>query len=174
MSLNDFIKVDKSRFKDAVKAYWQWKELNAYIKNSHNRGINFPETISETLLCYALGFELNRGTGGDARNPKTGEVCEAKASSNWDRDTSSFSPNEQFDRLYFIRLDQRNDEAYIYDLDLNSEDLKSIPVNKNETVGDQQNQKRRPRFSIIQKVIIEKGIEPIAKVNLRNEKVEIL
>ncbi|ARC27611.1 MULTISPECIES: Bsp6I family type II restriction endonuclease [Bacillus cereus group] len=56
MALHDFVKIDKSRFEDAVKAYFLWKELNVLIKNSHNRGINFPETISETLLCAAMGF----------------------------------------------------------------------------------------------------------------------
>lgn len=35
MVLHDFVKMDKSRFNDAVKAYFLWKELNALIKNSH-------------------------------------------------------------------------------------------------------------------------------------------
>lgn len=170
---SDYIKIDKSRFNDAVKAYWLWKELNAIIKNSHNRGINFPETISETLLCYALDFELNRGTGGDARNPNTDEVCEVKATSNWNRDMSSFSPTESFDRLYFIRLNQREDEAFVYDLDLNSHELKLISVNRSQTVGDQQAQGRRPRFSIIDKIINEKGIEPVGIINLRTKKVRL-
>src|SRR5690625_2403135 len=100
----DFIVVDKSRFKDAVRAYWLWKELNAYIKNSHSRGINFPETISETVACFALGFQLNRGSGGDAKNPHTNEIIEFKATSNWGNDTSSFSPIKDFYPLYFIRL----------------------------------------------------------------------
>lgn len=114
MVLRDFVKMDKSRFNDAVQAYFLWKELNALIKNNHNRGINFPETISETLLCSAMDFELNRGTGGDARNPIDGSIIEAKATSNWGNDLTSFSPNEDFDLLYFIRLNQRNDEIYFY------------------------------------------------------------
>ncbi|MFD2658541.1 Bsp6I family type II restriction endonuclease [Gracilibacillus thailandensis] len=172
--LHDFIKIDKSRFKDAVKAYWLWKELNSIIKNSHNRGINFPETISESLMCYALGFELNRGTGGDARNPETGEVCEVKATSNWDRDTSSFSPKEEFDSLYFVRLNQRDDHVYIYDLQLDSNSLKKIPVSKTQTVEDQQKQGRRPRFSIIKQIIEANNLDPIAFIDLRKEKVKKL
>jgi hypothetical protein len=170
----DYVTIDKSRFKDALKAYWLWKELNAIIKNSHNRGVNFPETISETLLCYALGFELNRGSGGDARNPDSNEVCEVKATSNWKKDTSSFSPSESFDSLYFVRLNQREDHIYIYDLKLNSEDLKEIHVSKKQTVGDQQAQKRRPRFSIIQKIIEPQNLSPIAYIDLRKEKIKIL
>ncbi len=170
----DYIVLDKSRYKDAVRAYFLWKELNGLITNSHNRAINFPETISETLLCYAMGFELNRGAGGDAKNPQTNEVCEIKASSNWDRDTSSFSPSEEFDNLYFARLYQRDDELYIYDLGINSVSLKDVPVNKKETVGDQQQQKRRPRFSIINKIIKPQDLQPVAKVNLRSENIDKL
>lgn len=170
----DFIVIDKSRFKDAVKAYWLWKELNALIKNSHNRGINFPETISETLACYALGYELNRGSGGDARNPLTGEIVEIKATSNWDRDTSSFSPREEFDSLLFVRLNQREDSIYIYDLGFNSEELKKIQVNKTETLEDQQKQGRRPRFSIIKQIIDEKGLNPSCLIDIRKEKVSML
>ena len=174
MVLSDFIKIDKSRFNDAVTAYFLWKELNALIKNSHNRGINFPETISETLLCYALDLELNRGTGGDARNALTGEICEAKATSNWDKDTSSFSPFEFFDRLYFIRLNQRDDEVYIYDLGINSKELKNIQVNKLQTVGDQQAQRRRPRFSIIKTIIDAQGLSPVAVISMRTKKLKLL
>lgn len=171
MALHDFVKMDKSRFNDAIKAYFLWKELNALIKNSHNRGINFPETISETLLCSAMGFELNRGTGGDARNPVNGEIIEVKASSNWDRDTSSFSPKERFDRLYFARLDQREDELYFYDTGINSEELKKVKVNKTETLGEQQAQKRRPRFSVTKYIIEPNNIQPVAKIDLRTKKI---
>ncbi|MFG3434279.1 Bsp6I family type II restriction endonuclease [Lysinibacillus fusiformis] len=171
MVLHDFVKIDKSRFNDAIKAYFLWKELNALIKNSHNRGINFPETISETLLCSAMGFELKRGTGGDARDPKTNEIIEAKATSNWDKDTTSFSPKEAFDLLYFLRLNQRDDELYIYNSGISSETLKLIQVNKSQTLEDQQKQGRRPRFSVIKLIIEAQNIQPVAKIELRTKKV---
>lgn len=163
--------MDKSRFEDAIKAYFLWKELNSLIKNSHNRGINFPETISETLLCSALGFELNRGTGGDAKDPSTGNIIEAKATSNWDRDTTSFSPSETFDLLYFIRLDQREDTIYFYNTGIDSEDLKKIKVNKTQTLAEQQEQGRRPRFSVIKFIIEPNDLKPVAKIDLRTKKI---
>ena len=162
-TLHDYVKIDKSRFSDMVKAYFLWKELNGLIKNSHTRGINFPEIISESLLCYALDYKLNRGTGGDAYDEINDRVIECKATSNFDRDTSSFSPNEEFDRLYFLRLYQRDDELYIYDTE--------VQVSKKQTLGDQQNQGRRPRFSIIKQIINENNVQPIAKIDLRKEKV---
>lgn len=172
-NLNDYVSIDKSRFNDVVTAYFLWKELNSLIKNSHTRGINFPEIISESLLCYAMGFQLNRGKGGDAFDKERKGVIEVKATSNFDRDTTSFSPSESFDSLYFMRLNQRNDELFIYDTGLNSEKLKDIHVSKTQTVGDQQKQKRRPRFSIIKKVIDEFNLEPVGKIDLRTKKVEL-
>lgn len=170
-TLHDYVKIDKSRFNDMIDAYFLWKELNALIKNSHTRGVNFPEIISESLLCYALDYKLNRGTGGDAYDETNNRVIECKATSNFDKDTSSFSPNEEFDRLYFLRLYQRGDELYIYDTEYNSDKLKEIQVNKEQTLGDQQAQGRRPRFSIINFIINEDNIQPIVKIDLRKGKI---
>lgn len=175
--MENYINVDKSRFEDSIKAYFLWKELNSLIKNSHNRGVNFPETISETLCCYAMGWLLKKGKGagtGDAYDPVNDEIIEIKATSNWERDTTSFSPIEIFDNLYFLRLNYRNDELYIYNIEMDSESLKQIKVNKRETVFDQQRQKRRPRFSIIKNLIEKDNIVPIKKIDLRKEKVILL
>ncbi len=83
----------------------------------------------------------------------------------------SFSPSEKFDNLYFLRLDKRNDELYIYDTQLDSEKLKLIKVNKNETLEEQQKAGRRPRFSMINFIIIPNQLEPIMKVKIREKKV---
>lgn len=168
----NLITVDKARFNDAITAYFLWKELDLIIRKSHTRGVNIPETISEALLCYVSNFELNRGSGGDAYDPKTDKVIECKATSNFDRDTTSFSPREKFDALFFCRLDKRNDKMYFYDLELNSDELKNIPVNSYETLGDQQKQGRRPRFSIINQIIKPKDLQYYAKLDLRTKKIK--
>jgi len=170
-NLKDYVVIDKSRFNDVVRAYFLWKELNSLIKNSHTRGINFPEIISESLLCYGMGFKLNRGRGGDAYDEENDKVIEVKATSNFDRDTTSFSPTEHFDLLFFIRLNQRDDEVFIYDTGIDSEMLKEIQVNKKQTVGDQQLEGRRPRFSIIDKIIEKHDISPTAKIDMRTKKI---
>lgn len=122
----DFIKIDKPRFHEAIQAYEAWKHLNSIIVNSYNRKVNIPETITEALVCYALNIELNKGTAGDAKNITTNEVIEIKATSNWNEDLTSFSPNEKFDKLIFARLKAtpNEDMLYIYDVDLNSDSLK--------------------------------------------------
>ena len=167
MSLN-LIEVDKARFYDAIEMYFLWKELDQRIRSSATRGVNFPETISEALACYALGFKWNKGSGGDAVDGE--KIIEFKATSNWYKDTTSFSPTEKFDKLYFLRLDKRNDELYIYDTNIDSDKLKQIKVNKNETIQQQQFVGRRPRFSIINLIIEPQKLLPIMKVNIREKK----
>lgn len=168
----DLVTIDKSRFLDAIKAYFLWKELDMIIRSAHTRGINIPETITETLLCYVSNFKLNKGSGGDAFDDSTNRIIEIKATSNYERDTSSFSPKEEFDTLYFVRLDKREDIMYFYDLGINSLALKDIKVNSTQTLGEQQNQGRRPRFSIIKFIIEPKDLKPYAKLDLRTKKIE--
>lgn len=170
----DLVTVDTSRFKDAIKAYFLWKELDTIIRTSHTRGINIPETITETLLCFVSDFKLNKGSSGDAYDDKNKRIIEIKATSNYDRDTTSFSPKEAFDALYFVRLDKRNDVMYFYDLQMNSDDLKKIKVNSNQTLEDQQLQGRRPRFSVIKFVIEENKLDAYAKLDLRTQKISKL
>ncbi|MGY3735778.1 hypothetical protein ACWOAN_03270 [Lactococcus taiwanensis] len=87
------------------------------------------------MLCNALKFDLNKGTAGDVKNPQTSEIIELKATSNWESDLISFSPNENFDKLYFARLNQKDDEIF-FDTELVSTMLKGIEVNRIQTVGD--------------------------------------
>ena len=161
----DLVTVDKARFYDAIEMYFLWKELDQRIRSSATRGVNFPETISEAMACHALDFQWNKGSGGDAINGE--EIIEFKATSNWNSDLSSFSPSEEFDRLYFLRLDKKNDVLYIYDTEMNSDELKKIKVNKNETFAQQQASGRRPRFSIINFIIEPNELSAIAKVDIR-------
>ena len=121
------------------------------------------------MACYALGLQWNEGSGGYAINGD--EIVEFKATSNWGLDTSSFSPSEKFDKLYFLRLDKKNDELYIYDTGMNADELKKIKVNKNETFAQQQASGRRPRFSIINFIIEPKELTAIAKVDIRSKKI---
>lgn len=170
--LIDYVQVDQARFLDTINAYFAWKELNAFIKSSHSRGMNFPEIISESLMCYVLDYRLNRGTYGDAMDAD-GNVIEAKATSNWDRDTTSFGPVTRFDRLIFIRLDQRNDVLAFYDLDMDGTTIRDVPVNKLQSLGDQQDQGKRPRFSVINMIIKPLDLQPIAEINLRTQKFQV-
>lgn len=167
----DLVKIDDARISDVCDAYFKWKDLNNSLKNYCSRGLNFPETISEPMGCYVLDLLWNKGSGGDAQTPE-GQKVEMKATSNFDRDLTSFGPKCDFDDLVFLRLDYDNNKLYVYDTGLNAEDLKELPANSKETVGEQQRQKRRPHISVIDTIIEAKEIEPTAIFNIRKAEVE--
>ncbi|WP_410681300.1 Bsp6I family type II restriction endonuclease [Avibacterium paragallinarum] len=148
------------------KAYQNWKDLNEIISNEmDSRKVNLPEAISENIACYALGYTRNMDSTGDAKD-KFGNLIEVKATANFNSDLSSFSPETNFDKLIFVRLNLDEDQAYIYDLGLNGKEFGKLSVNSSETVADQQKQGRRPRLSLI-KYINEKGIKPVKILGLK-------
>ena len=155
------------QFEIIKRAYHDWKNLNVTISQDMNsRKINFPEPISENIVCYALGMTRNMGSIlGDATDSE-GRLVEIKATSNFYSDLSSFSPTTRFDRLIFVRLNLETDEAYIYDLGLNGDQFSQLQVNSLQTVADQQNQGRRPRLSLIN-YIEANNIQPLQILSLR-------
>lgn len=171
MAKVDLVEIDAARINDVCDSYFKWKDLNTSLKNYVSRGINFPETISEPMGCYALGYLWNKGSAGDARD-RQGRKIEMKATSNFDSDLTSFGPQTEFDNFVFLRLDYNNNKLYIYDTGINAEELKSLPVNATQTIGDQQAQKRRPRVSIIKTLIEARGLKPTCVFNIRKAEVE--
>ncbi len=176
MAKVDLVTIDAARINDVCDAYFKWKSLNDTIRNYCSRGTNFPETISEPMGCFVLSklqgeeTKWNKGSGGDAIR---GEMkLEMKATSNFDSDLTSFGPRCAFDDLIFLRLDYDENKLYVYDTGLNSEEVKDLPVNQNETIRDQQLQKRRPHISLIKTLIEDRGLEPIGILNIRRAEIE--
>ena len=164
------IEITEDRFKKVIGLYFNWKELNGGIKEDYTRGVNLPEALTEPICCYVNGYLLSLGEGSeDAVVPSNGQLVQIKASSNFDRDLTSFGPQSRFNLLHFVRLNQLEDRMYLYDIPV--ENLKQVKVNANETYEEQQSQGRRPRFSIIDKYIKAYGIEPYAIVDLRTEEI---
>lgn len=174
----ELVRVDSQRIKTVIDTYYHWKQLDAEIRTlSGTRGINFPSEISEYMACYALNLMVNKeGSRGDAVDISTPDhplIIEIKGSSADETSApNSFSPSEYFDDLVFVRLDKFNDVLKIYRLGINSDDLKKIKVSKTQTVGDQQKQGRRPRFSIQDKIVAENELEPDAIFYIRDKKIE--
>ncbi len=171
MAKVDLVEIDATRINDVCDSYFKWKDLNNSLKNYVSRGINFPETISEPMGCYALNYLWNKGSGGDAQD-RNGRKIEMKATSNFDSDLTSFGPRCEFDNLIFLRLDYSNNKLYVYDTELSSNDLKTLPANKTETVGEQQVQKRRPHISVINGIINARGLKPVCIFNIRKAEIE--
>lgn len=172
------VKVDSQRIKTVIDTYYHWKQLDAEIRTlSGTRGINFPSEISEYMACYVLNLYVNKDkTHGDAvdmSNEENPLIIEIKGSSAEKTSApNSFSPSEEFDDLVFVRLEKYDDLLKVYRLGINSDELKKIKVNSEQTVEDQQKQGRRPRFSIQDAIVTAKGIEPDAIFYIRERRIE--
>lgn len=165
-------KIDKERYDKVRHLYFLWKELNSEIKKDYTRGINLPEAITEPICCYVNGFSLSTGSGSGSEDALTDnyETVQVKASSNFNSDLTSFGPKSEFRYLHFVRLNQSENKMYLYDIP--TKDLNEIYVNEYETFKDQQEQGRRPRFSIINKYIIPQDIKAYAIVDLETGDIE--
>ena len=97
---------------------------------------------------------------------------EFKATSNFAYDLSSFGPICDFDSLVFLRFDLDLNMLFVYDTGVNSEELKEIPVSRTATVGDYQKAGKRPRFSIIEKIIEARNLKPTVAFNIRRCRIE--
>lgn len=158
--------ITEKDFKDALKSYQLWKELDQRMRSSSSRGVNFHEGISEVLVCYVNSFYHSVGLGSEDAITKDNKLVQIKATSNFDDDLTSFGPRSKFDILHFARLDRQTDQLYLYDISIDF--LENIKVNSTETFREQQEQRRRPRFSIIKKIIKPNNLEPYAVIDLKN------
>jgi hypothetical protein len=146
------------------KLYRDWKNLNDRLKGISTRGINLPETISENAFClffsnYVRVVKLKKGKCSyDCINIKTGEKVQIKASS-VASDLTSFGPRSEWDVLYFLDFSKGDGSFKAYKI--KQEWVYNHQVNKNQTFKQQQEQARRPRFSIVKNIIKPKKLKPV-------------
>lgn len=151
--------------------YFKWKELNFLIKKHYTRGVNLHEAITEHLVCILNDYELHASSGGsEDAITKDNKKVQIKATSNFDRDLTSFGPKSKFDILEFLRLDLENDKFYCYKIPIDN--LNNIKVNELETFNEKQLLGQRPRFSIIDKIIIDDAYNYYAVIDMNTGDVE--
>lgn len=158
--------ISKKEALKTLEAYFSWKEASEKIRKLNGRGINLHESISERLVCYLNNFSLAIGGSYDAVSSE-GKFMQIKATSNFEDDLSSFGPRSKFDFLHFARFDIDKDELWLYDIPKKGLDSIVLNKKKNETFLQQQEQGRRPHFSIIKEFIEKHQLEPYKKVNLQ-------
>lgn len=146
--------------------YHRWKELNKEINSLNSRKMNIPEIVSEGIFCYSFNCGRTNGKNNgsaDAFDENAKEFIQIKATC-IKKDLTSFGPNSIWDKLYLMDFDIENDKIKIY---LIPNDLVyNCKINENETFQEQQKQKRRPRFSIKEKIIEPQQINPIKIIDL--------
>ncbi|MDQ0567493.1 Bsp6I family type II restriction endonuclease [Mycoplasma yeatsii] len=156
--------ITKEKYDEIISLYPLWKELNKKIKISYTRGVNFHEIFSEFIVCHINDYQISHNEGSEDAISKEGLKIQIKSSSNYNTDLTSFGPRSEFDILEFARLNQQNDLLYLYKIPI--QNLKNIEVKQGQTFAQQQEEKRRPRFSIISKIIEKENLKPYAKVNM--------
>ena len=149
--------------------YARWKSLNDDLKAISTRGINLPETISENAFCLFFRdcvrvVSLKKGKCSyDVLNTKTGKRIQIKATS-IDSDLTSFGPRSEWDELFFLDFSAGDGSFKAYKIE--AEWIYKHQVNKKQTFEQQQAEKRRPRFSIIDGIIKPRKLKPFAVCKL--------
>ncbi|MBI5797787.1 Bsp6I family type II restriction endonuclease [Candidatus Woesearchaeota archaeon] len=144
--------------------YSEWKNLSNRIRTISTRGINLPEAISENAFCliaedYVRVVKLSKGKCSyDCVNIKNGKRAQIKVSST-SSDLSSFGPKSEWDELYFLDFSKGDGSFKVYKI--GAEWVYNCHVNNDQTFQQQQKQGRRPRFSIVDKIIKPKDLKPI-------------
>jgi hypothetical protein len=156
-----------------LKIYNLWRSLSELTSEAESRTINIPEVLSEGLI--ALEFDAPRllslasgaNSSFDCYSIDTEERIQVKACSVIP-DLTSFGPRSVWDRLYFCdfyRNGEWDGQVDIYEIP--NELIYVQKVNRNQTFRDQQNQNRRPRFSIYKEIIDKHKLKPAKTATLR-------
>jgi len=155
------------------EVYEDWRILSKKLTKLKSRTVNLPEGLSEGSFCIEMDtVRIVEGISGantsfDCYGLKTNERIQVKACSVLP-DLTSFGPKSVWDKIYFIDFYRGGKWDGTFDIYLlENDDIYNHKVNANQTLKDQQEQGRRPRFSIYNEIIKKKGIKPIKTGQLK-------
>ena len=160
---------NESDRQELFKIYTNWRELSINAQHLGGRGTNLPEILSEGIFCLETNsVRVDKSISGanssfDAYNLSTSKRIQIKAASVIP-DLTSFGPKSVWDELYFVDFSRLDGTFDIYFIP--SEEIYNMYVNKNETMREQQQKGKRPRFSIYTKIIKDQGLIPIIRGSL--------
>lgn len=161
-----FGKKDAKTFK---KLFDIWVKLNNGL-SKYGRKVNIPEVLSEGMFCvFSNSVRYQRKLKGkgsasfDTINLKTGEREQIKASS-IESDLTSFGPKSEWDKLYFMNFYNNGNPDGTFDVyEIPNRLIYKNKVNSAQTMKKQQEEKRRPRFSIMKDIIKPNKIKPLGR-----------
>ena len=146
------------------KLYFDWKNVNDRLKSISTRGINLPEAISENAFalffpdCIRVVKLKGMKCSFDCINVKIGSRIQIKASS-VASDLTSFGPHSEWDELFFLDFSNGDGSFKVYKIEPNW--IYKHMVNKKQSFQQQQEENRRPRFSIIENIIKPRKLKPV-------------
>jgi len=166
LEIMDFTSSDGKKWKEIFDL---WRGLKMGLREYKSREPNFPEGLSEVAFCLWSGssrFISAKGlsnTSFDTFDVKKGRAEQIKACSVED-DLTSFGPKSKWDDLYFLDFYSGGKVDGKFDIfKIPSNLIYENKVNKNQTLQDQQGEKRRPRFCIKKDIIAKNKLKPIAQ-----------
>lgn len=149
--------------------YFAWKKLGEMFQYYGCRRANLPEVISEGLPSALFGWArtnnlhlVNIDNSADLVDICSGEAIQIKGVSVYgegDGGPTSFGPDTKFDRLIVMHVRLDEDKAYFYEMD--AKNYKDWKVNGQMSLREQQDQKRRPRLTLLP-IIREQELLPFA------------
>ena len=146
-----------------VRLFNLWRALNSGMKAIASRGINLPEGISESAFCLYYNKNAGRALKGgsfDAYDTANGSAVQIKASS-VEYDLTSFGPKSYWDDLYFLDFYRSGAMDGSFDVyHIENDLIYNMRLSSSQTFRDQQQQGRRPRFSIKRDIIEELNLAP--------------
>jgi hypothetical protein len=161
---------DKPRL---YQLYKEWRSLCDNLTSMVARAVNLPEGLSESAFCAEMDcvrcVESISGanTSFDCFNLQTNERIQVKACSVLP-DLTSFGPKSVWDKIYFVDFFREGKWDGTFDIYLiDNQDIYGHKVNVHQTLKEQQEQRRRPRFSIYSEIILKKGLKPIKTGSLK-------
>ena len=165
-------KFDESDRSVLANIYKEWRGLSDHLKQVGARGVNLPEGLSEGAFCLEMGaYRVDSSVSGantsfDAYDSNRKKRIQVKACSVLP-DLTSFGPRSIWDELYFCDFYRQGKWDGTFDIYLIDNDLiYNHRVNKNQTMQEQQLEKRRPRFSLHKDLIIPNNIPLISTGSL--------
>ena len=149
------------------KIYSDWRSLCKQLNAIGARGVNLPEGLSESAFCLEMAaVRVTSSISGansswDCYDVKRQKRIQVKACSVLP-DLTSFGPNSQWDEIYFLDFFRHGKWDGTFDIyQIKTSDIYNHKVNQNQTFKQQQQQGRRPRFSIYKELIQKQGILPV-------------
>lgn len=157
---------DEKKDIDILKtAFEKWLKLSKIVKKLQGRKLNLPEAVSEAIFCLEMGSARVLNKKYDSINLNSLDREQIKACSVKD-DLTSFSPESEWDKLYFMDFFGQSglDGSYdIYEIPTDKLKNRIVHQGKGETLEDQQDQGRRARLSVKRELIDNFNLGPVKK-----------
>lgn len=128
--------------------------INKQLKKKKIRNSNFPSEISENIAKLAICKKYRVMPTWDTERGDLYIQCpinrQVEVKGFMSVGPSSFGPTERWDWIYFVDcINTLQREFKVYEIKLSNTNMiwRNIMVNKEQTYGDQCDQKRRPRIA---------------------------